>query len=102
MTGTARHILLIEDDPSHALLLKRWLERAGHAVILAPSGREARSLLLREDWDALLARLQQDGVIAGLYEQGLAALEPDEARATDPNTTAGAVLAGGSPVLESR
>jgi CheY-like chemotaxis protein len=51
-------ILLAEDNPVNQRLAKRLLERRGHSVELAASGREAIEWLERESFDLILMDLQ--------------------------------------------
>ena len=65
-TGTSRgegapaslHILLAEDNPVNQRLAARLLERRGHRVDLASSGREAIDWLEKERFDLILMDLQ--------------------------------------------
>lgn len=73
-TGTAR-ILLIDDEPSVRALQQRMLQRAGYAVTLATSGREAQLRLSESTPDLVISDLKMPGTIDGLalYDWALAA-----------------------------
>lgn len=55
-------ILVVEDDPDAAEVLRRLLHREGHATSLAGSAEEARALLRRELFDAALLDLDLPGM----------------------------------------
>ena len=48
MTGTTRHILLVEDNEVNRNMLTRRLERAGHTVITAADGETALNAMREE------------------------------------------------------
>jgi CheY-like chemotaxis protein len=48
MTGTTRHILLVEDNEVNRNMLTRRLERAGHTVITAADGETALNVMREE------------------------------------------------------
>lgn len=54
----ALRILLAEDNPVNQRLAMRLLEKEGHAVTIAPNGREALACLDREPFDVVLMDLQ--------------------------------------------
>jgi signal transduction histidine kinase/DNA-binding response OmpR family regulator len=51
-------VLVAEDSPSNQFLVKRLLERAGHTVTIAATGREVIELIRREEFDVILMDLQ--------------------------------------------
>ena len=51
-------ILLAEDDPVNQLAGKRLLERQGHAVVCAGTGRQAIELLAGDRFDVILMDIQ--------------------------------------------
>ena len=59
---TQPRILLIEDDPSAAQLLRTYLETAGYAVVVAYTGEEGIALARRGPPDAVLLDLQLPGI----------------------------------------
>ena len=91
------HLLVIEDDPHLARLLQSALRAEGHAVDIAPSGREglARAasdnyeivllnLLLRDiAGHEILHRLRQDGVSTPIIAVGGKARAADVVQALD-------------------
>jgi signal transduction histidine kinase/CheY-like chemotaxis protein len=56
------HILLAEDNPVNQRLAMRLLERRGHSVDLASSGREAIEWLERKSFDLILMDLQMPDI----------------------------------------
>ncbi len=48
------HILLIDDDEDMLAMTGRWLEKAGHAVTKASSGKTALEKILAEKPDLIL------------------------------------------------
>ncbi|WP_169732623.1 PAS domain-containing hybrid sensor histidine kinase/response regulator [Desulfonatronum lacustre] len=64
MTGQhheAKHrlrILLVEDEPSNALPIRKLLEKAGHTVTLAKDGQQALDLFKDQDFDLILMDIQ--------------------------------------------
>ena len=62
-----RRILLAEDCAAHLEILKKFVERKGHAVECVRNGREALKALERERFDAVLMDVrmpEMDGVEA--------------------------------------
>ncbi|WP_459826253.1 PAS domain S-box protein [Desulfomicrobium salsuginis] len=60
-TGESRpglRILVAEDDPSNQLYMRRILEKAGHAVVLATNGRQAFDFWENADFDLILMDIQ--------------------------------------------
>jgi signal transduction histidine kinase/DNA-binding response OmpR family regulator len=51
-------VLVAEDSPSNQFLVKRLLERAGHTVTIAGTGREVIEMVRRENFDVVLMDLQ--------------------------------------------
>ena len=51
-------ILLVDDKPGNLLTLQAVLEGLGHTLVLAHSGKEALSHLLREDFAVILLDVQ--------------------------------------------
>ncbi len=49
-----KHILVVEDELTNAILLKRILTRAGYSIVVAHNGIEALNHLERERFDAVL------------------------------------------------
>ena len=43
-----QHILVIEDDPDHRVLIKTMLEKAGYKVFEAPNGKEGLQLFYQQ------------------------------------------------------
>jgi PAS domain S-box-containing protein len=60
-------LLLVEDEPSNAFVIRRLLEKSGHEVVLVENGRQVLDILIREDFDCILMDVQMpvmDGVEA--------------------------------------
>ena len=55
-------VLLIDDDEDMLLMTGRWLEKAGHQVVKAPSGEEALRLLSEERPDLILLDYAMPGM----------------------------------------
>ncbi|MGE0862326.1 MAG: ATP-binding protein [Vicinamibacterales bacterium] len=55
---TRLHVLLAEDNPVNQLVARRFLERAGHSVVVAANGVEAVAAYERERFDLVLMDLQ--------------------------------------------
>jgi len=55
-------VLLIDDDEDMLLMTGRWLEKAGHRVVKAPSGEEALRLLSEERPDLILLDYAMPGM----------------------------------------
>ncbi|GGM93611.1 response regulator [Thermus composti] len=55
-------ILVVEDEPLVAHLVRRMLERAGYQVAWAPSGKAALEALGREAFDLVVCDLVMPGV----------------------------------------
>jgi len=65
--GAGLHVLVAEDNPVNQLVARRFLERAGHTVVVADNGQTAVAAYLREPFDLVLMDLQMpemDGVEA--------------------------------------
>ena len=54
----ALNILVAEDNPTNQQLLRRILEKRGHAVVVACDGREALDLLSQHEFDLVLMDVQ--------------------------------------------
>jgi CheY-like chemotaxis protein len=52
------NILIAEDNPTNQQLLRRILEKRGHAVVVACDGREALTLLSQQEFDLVLMDVQ--------------------------------------------
>jgi PAS domain S-box-containing protein len=60
-------ILLVEDEPSNALTIRKLLEKFGHTVIVAENGHKALDLFASQDVDAVLMDMrmpEMDGLEA--------------------------------------
>jgi two-component system cell cycle response regulator CpdR len=55
-------ILIAEDDDNMRAFLARSLRRAGHDVELADNGLDAMSMLMRQEFDLLLADVVMPGM----------------------------------------
>ncbi len=55
-------ILVVDDDPDHLALVRRWLERAGYIVNTADSGDQALTALASMRPDLVLTDLVMDGM----------------------------------------
>ncbi len=56
--GGGLHVLLAEDNPVNQLVARRYLERAGHSVVVADNGFTAVAAYQREPFDLVLMDLQ--------------------------------------------
>src|ERR1700687_4303480 len=54
-TSAARTMLIVDDDLTHVELLRLQLKAAGHRVLSASNGIEARELLKRERIDGIVS-----------------------------------------------
>ncbi len=57
-----RRVLVVDDEPAVRRALEKALSRAGHAVMLAPSGEQACDLLNGQEVDAVLMDLRMPGM----------------------------------------
>lgn len=58
-------ILVIDDEPSLRLIIRRILERAGHSVLDASDGRDGVALTQAQDFDVIITDLlmpDMDGI----------------------------------------
>lgn len=53
-----RRVLIVDDEPAVRRALEKALSRAGHTVLLAPSGEQACELLAVQQVDAILMDLR--------------------------------------------
>ena len=68
-------VLVVEDEPAVSRLLKKFLERAGHAVCMAANGEQALKLYFRYPIDVVVTDIQMPrgdgleliGAIKGLF-----------------------------------
>ncbi|SDB14840.1 Response regulator receiver domain-containing protein [Desulfonatronum thiosulfatophilum] len=56
--GQNLRILLAEDEPTHALSIRKLLAEAGHHVTHAEDGRQVLDLLAAQDFDVILMDVQ--------------------------------------------
>jgi hypothetical protein len=69
-------VLLVEDNPVNQLLATTFLEKWGHAVVLAENGQEAVDLFAGQAWDVVLMDMQMP-VMGGLdATRRIRAMEP--------------------------
>jgi CheY-like chemotaxis protein len=66
-----RHILLVDDGSLQRLVAVRLLEKRGHAVVVAPSGNEALTLLGQQPFDLILIQGHVPGMEAGEFMAAL-------------------------------
>lgn len=52
--ATSLSILVVDDEEGIRKLLRHWLERAGHSVACAESGRDASRLLRSQHYDLVI------------------------------------------------
>jgi DNA-binding response OmpR family regulator len=57
-TAKVVNLLLVDDHPGNLLALQSILERLGHTMILAHSGREALRCMLKDDFAVILLDVQ--------------------------------------------
>lgn len=50
----SKHILVAEDNPANQMIVRVYLEKAGHRVDVAANGREAVQALAHQDYDLVL------------------------------------------------
>ncbi|MBI3887166.1 MAG: PAS domain S-box protein [Opitutae bacterium] len=55
-------LLVAEDNPTNQLVVRRFLERMGHAIDLASNGEETLAQLARKPYDAVLMDCQMPGM----------------------------------------
>ncbi len=56
--GASLRVLVAEDNPVNQLVARRFMERAGHSVVVADTGAAAVAAYLREPFDLVLMDLQ--------------------------------------------
>lgn len=52
--GTARKVLIVDDEETSLFFLGKILERAGYVVVSTPKGKEAPSLAVKEKPDVII------------------------------------------------
>lgn len=57
-----RRVLIVDDEPAVRRALEKALSRAGHSVLLAPSGEQACEVLAVQKVDAILMDLRMPGM----------------------------------------
>lgn len=57
-----RRVLVVDDEPAVRRALEKALTRAGHTVLLAPSGEQACEMLQSQVVDAILMDLRMPGM----------------------------------------
>ncbi len=65
-TGTITRILLVEDDPGIAKLLRVVLEQNGYEVICLGDADEANSLISKEEFDLIVTDIQLPSTLNGI------------------------------------
>jgi len=58
LSATSRRVLLIEDDPDQAALVRHWLQQCGHRVVVARTREAAMRAVERSDLDLVVADLE--------------------------------------------
>ena len=66
MSDGVRRVLVLDDDPGHAALQKRSLERAGYTVVIAHTGDEAFAALSNGTLDIIVVDHQLRGGYTGI------------------------------------
>ena len=56
------HILLAEDEDVNAFAVKQALEKSGHTVVLAETGKSCIEILAEQDFDLILMDIQMPGM----------------------------------------
>ncbi|MBL0087030.1 MAG: response regulator [Ideonella sp.] len=72
-------VLVVDDDPNNREILRRWLVRDGHQVLLAGSGHEALAVLREQSVDLMLLDMMMPDQ-SGLDVLGALKAEPAESR----------------------
>ncbi|HET9123041.1 MAG TPA: response regulator, partial [Acidiferrobacteraceae bacterium] len=70
-------ILLLDDERALLRILARTLERAGHSVVMAATGREALAAAENQDFEILVTDLKLAHESGLLVAQQLRALQPE-------------------------
>ncbi len=74
-----RTVLVVDDEASIRVALRRYLERAGYAVETASGGREARSVLALRRFDAILLDLRMPDLAGDVLFEMLRVSDPAQA-----------------------
>ena len=82
MSGSRRHLVLVDDDDAARRMMRRVLERRGYAVVDASDGRSGLELVRRELPDGVLLDLRMPGELSGI--DVARELRADEATAKIP------------------
>jgi PAS domain S-box-containing protein len=65
-SGTKRSVLVVEDEPAFADLVRSWAKSAGHRVLVLHSADDALALLAVKAFDVLLTDIMMPGTIDGI------------------------------------
>jgi CheY-like chemotaxis protein len=76
---TGRTILVVDDEAPIRMTLERLLQRSGHAVMVAASGKEALTLLEQHPFDLLLLDFKLPRISGIEVAQHARALQPTAA-----------------------
>jgi CheY-like chemotaxis protein len=66
VTNTKRKILVVDDEPALAELVRVWAKELGHAAVLAGSADDALTLLAVKSFDVLLTDIMMPGEMDGI------------------------------------
>jgi DNA-binding NtrC family response regulator len=79
VTGTGkRKILIVDDEPALAELVRAWAKEAGHTAVIANSADDALTLLAVRGFDVLLTDILMPGQLDGIaLAEKASAMHPD-------------------------
>lgn len=80
LAGTARRVLVVDDEVSIRLLLHDILRLDQHSVALAASGTEAADLVERESFDVIITDLKMPGMDGASFYRQVLERKPEQAR----------------------
>jgi CheY-like chemotaxis protein len=82
--GCGCHVLLAEDNPINALLIKELLKRRGHTLTHVTNGEELVATMRQGDFDLILTDIHMPGMDGVEAAKAIRALESERGRPRTP------------------
>lgn len=75
-----KHVLVVDDDPDIAASYKEMLEASNFLVTIAPNGKEAITLIMRMNVDAIFCDMMMPHMAGDMFYMAVERVKPDLCR----------------------